>query len=58
MDEDEQWDVGRQLACLRVRVVDRPDPGICRRICGIGRVGGVLAEQAWVGGLGYLMLVK
>ena len=52
MDEDQQRDVGRQLACLCVRVVDGPDLGVCRRTCGVRLVGGVLAEQAWVGGLG------
>jgi len=57
MDEDQQWDVGRQLVGLRVWVVDRPDLGVCRRTCGVRRVGGVLAEQAWVGRLGWSMLV-
>ena len=58
MDEDQQRDVGRQLVGLRVWVVDRPDLGVgrCRR--GVRRVGGVLAKQAWVGRLGWSMLVS
>lgn len=57
MDEDQQGDVGRQLAGLRVRMVDRPDLWVCRRAGGVRRVGGVLAEQAWVGRLGWSSLV-
>ena len=38
-------------------MVDRPDLGVRRRLCGVRRVGGVLAEQAWVGRLGWLSLV-
>jgi len=38
-------------------MIDRPNLGVCRRTCGVRRVGGVLAEQAWVGRLGWLMLV-
>ena len=56
MDEDEEGDVGRQLAGLGVRVVDRPDLGVRRRLGGVRRVGGVLAEQAWV--VGVLMKVS
>ena len=57
MDEDQQWDVGRQLSCLRVWVVDRPDLGVGRRTCGVRHIGGVLTEQTWVGRLGWSMLV-
>jgi hypothetical protein len=32
-------------------VVDRPDFGVSRRAGGVRRVGGVLAEQAWIVGV-------
>ena len=51
MDEDQQGDVDRQLAGLGVRVEDCPDIGVGRRLGGVGRVGGMLAEQAWFVGV-------
>ena len=51
MDENQEEDVGRQLAGLGVRVVDRPDLGVCRRLGGVRLVGGMLAEQAWFVGV-------
>lgn len=52
VDEDQERDVCRELAGLGVRMVHGPDVGVRRRTGGVRRVGGVLAEQAGIGGLG------
>lgn len=51
MDEDQEGDVGRQLAGLGVRVVDRPDLWVGRRAGGVRRVSSMLAKQAWLVGV-------